>query len=162
MSRHLKCLHSHFLPPITAREVSTPKRPRLLTQLAVPYHRLSYRNSSFRLRQKIRQVFPKSNGVDSEQSSVISSDGTSDLTDVTPDFTDVTSDITDLNSVPPSPRVLKNVEQGTLGVVVRGREGRMLGSILVSLCCVLPLSLVVSSVGRRSRNLCCDFLDSVS
>lgn len=55
--------------------------------------------------------------MESEHSSDVSSDMTSDMTS---DLTDVTSDITDINSAPPSPRVLKNIEKGTLGAVVRG------------------------------------------
>lgn len=62
-------------------------------------------------------MFPKLNGVESELSSDISSD-----------LADVTSDI---SSVTPSPGVLKIVEQGTLGAVVRGHEARMLGSVLI-------------------------------
>lgn len=90
-----------------------------------------------RSRQKIRRVFPKPDGVESEQSSDVSADMTSDLTDVT-------SDITDFSSAPLSPGVLKNIEQGTLGAVVRGREGRMLGSILIP--CALSFLLVSSSL----------------
>lgn len=71
--------------------------------------------------------------MESEPSSDLSSDMTSDLTDVTSDLTDVTSDISDISSAPPSPGVLKNIEQGTLGVVVRGHEGRMLDFILIPL-----------------------------
>ncbi|XP_069557682.1 membrane-associated phosphatidylinositol transfer protein 2-like isoform X1 [Brachyistius frenatus] len=88
--------------------VSHAKRPGLLSQLALPYSRLAARSPSLRSPKKIRQVFPRLNGVDSEQSSDTSSDVTSDLT---PDLTDVTSDITDISTPPPSPRVLKNIEQ---------------------------------------------------
>lgn len=49
-----------------------------------------------------------------------SSDVSSDISDMTSDLTDVTSDITDISSAPLSPRVLKNIEKGTLGAVVRG------------------------------------------
>lgn len=52
--------------------------------------------------------------MESEHGSDVSSDMTSDMTF---DLTDVTSDI---SSAPPSPRVLKNIEKGTLGAVVRG------------------------------------------
>lgn len=52
--------------------------------------------------------------MESEHGSDVSSDMTSDMTS---DLTDVTSDI---SSAPPSPRVLKNIEKGTLGAVVRG------------------------------------------
>lgn len=127
------------IPSAHKGEVSHSKRSSLLSQLAVPYNRFAPRTPSLRLRQKTRQVFPKLNGVESEQSSDVSSDMTSDLTDVT-------SDITDISSAPPSPRVLKNIEQGTLGAVVRGHEGRMLGSILSPVCAssflllYLPLS----------------------
>ncbi|XP_031157141.1 membrane-associated phosphatidylinositol transfer protein 2-like isoform X1 [Sander lucioperca] len=79
------------------REVS------LLSQLALPYNRFVSRSSSLRLRKTIRQVFPKPNGVEHEQSSDVSSDMTSDLTDVTSE--------TDISSAPPSPGVLKNIEQ---------------------------------------------------
>lgn len=65
-------------------------------------------------RHKTRQVFPKANGAESELGSDLSSDLTSDLTDVT-------SDITDVGSEPPSPGALEDLEQGTLGAVVRGR-----------------------------------------
>lgn len=66
--------------------------------------------------------------MESEQSSDLSSDLTSDMTS---DFIDVTSNITDISSAPPSPGVLKNMEQGILGTVVQGHEGRMLDSILI-------------------------------
>ncbi|XP_035524434.1 membrane-associated phosphatidylinositol transfer protein 2-like isoform X2 [Morone saxatilis] len=85
-------------------EVSHTKRPRLLSQLALPYNRFASRSQSLRSRQKTRQVFPKPNGVESEQSSDVSSDMTSDLTDVT-------SYVTDISSAPPSPRVLRNIEK---------------------------------------------------
>ena len=71
----------------------------------------------------------KPNGVESEPSSHFSADATSDLSEVM-------SRIPDVGSEPPSPRVLKNIEQGSLGAVVREEQG-MLGSILVS--CVLFL-----------------------
>ncbi|KAM4532412.1 membrane-associated phosphatidylinositol transfer protein 2 isoform 2-T2 [Fundulus diaphanus] len=83
-------------------EVRHTKRPSLLLQ--VPYNRFVSRSATFRLHNKIRRVFPRANGVESEQSSDLSSDMTSDLTDVT-------SDITDISSVPPSPRLLKSIEQ---------------------------------------------------
>nr|XP_033503104.1 membrane-associated phosphatidylinositol transfer protein 2-like [Epinephelus lanceolatus] len=82
------------------RGVSHSKRSRLLSQLALPYNKLASRSPSLRSGKTIRRVFPKPNGMDSEQSSDISSD-----------LTDVTSDISDISSVPPSPRVLKNIEQ---------------------------------------------------
>ncbi|KAI3362061.1 hypothetical protein L3Q82_012402 [Scortum barcoo] len=85
-------------------EVSHTKRPSLLSHLALPYNRFASRSPSLRSHKKTRQVSPKPNGVESEQSSDISSDMTSDLTNVT-------SDITDISSAPPSPGVLKNIEQ---------------------------------------------------
>lgn len=95
-------------------EVSQSKRPRLLSHLALPYNRLT-RIPSPRLLKKIRQVFPKINGVESELSSDLSSDMTSDPTDVS-------CDLTDISSVPPSPGVLKNIEQGALRAVAGGDE----------------------------------------
>ncbi|XP_037609179.1 membrane-associated phosphatidylinositol transfer protein 2-like isoform X1 [Sebastes umbrosus] len=93
------------------REPSQAKRPGLLSQLALPYNRFSPRRPSSRSR-KTRQVFPKPNGVESEQSSDVSSDVISDVTsDVSSDFTDVTSYITDISSAPPSPGVLRNIEK---------------------------------------------------
>ncbi|XP_006804785.1 membrane-associated phosphatidylinositol transfer protein 2-like isoform X1 [Neolamprologus brichardi] len=89
-------------------EVSHTKRPSLLSQLHLPYHRFASRSTPPQLRKKIRQVFPRSNGVESEHSSDVSSDMTSDMTS---DLTDVTSDITDISSAPPSPGVLKNIEK---------------------------------------------------
>lgn len=71
-------------------------------------------------RHKTPQVFPKANGVESEPGSDLSSDVTPDLTDVTSDLTDVTSNITDVGSEPPSRGALMDLEQGTLGAVVRG------------------------------------------
>ncbi|XP_049415801.1 membrane-associated phosphatidylinositol transfer protein 2-like isoform X3 [Epinephelus fuscoguttatus] len=82
------------------RGVNHSKRSRLLSQLALPYNKLASRSPSLRSGKTIHRVFPKPNGVDSEQSS-----------DVSSDLTDVTSDISDISSVPPSPRVLKNIEQ---------------------------------------------------
>ncbi|XP_078142022.1 membrane-associated phosphatidylinositol transfer protein 2 isoform X1 [Centroberyx gerrardi] len=76
------------------------KRLSLLSHLALPYNKLASRSPSPRSRKKVLPVFPGPNGVESEQSSDMSSD-----------LTDVTSDITDTNSVPPSPGVLKNIEQ---------------------------------------------------
>lgn len=116
------CSFSSKHPSANTCEVS--KRSRLLSQLALPYSRFVSRTPSTRSRQKLRRVSPRPNGVESEQGSDASCDMTSDLTDVT-------SDITDVSSVPPSPRVLKNIEKGTLGNVVRGHEGRMLGSVLI-------------------------------
>uniref|UniRef100_A0A671VNG8 Phosphatidylinositol transfer protein membrane associated 2 n=1 Tax=Sparus aurata TaxID=8175 RepID=A0A671VNG8_SPAAU len=52
----------------TASNIATSKSS-LLSQLALPYNRFASRTPSLRLRQKTRQVFPKSNGVESEQSS---------------------------------------------------------------------------------------------
>ncbi|XP_035489726.1 membrane-associated phosphatidylinositol transfer protein 2-like isoform X3 [Scophthalmus maximus] len=92
----------------TTHKVSHTKRPSLLSHLALPYNKFASRSSSRRLRNKIRQVFPRPNGVESEQSSDLSSDLTSDMTS---DFIDVTSNITDISSAPPSPGVLKNMEQ---------------------------------------------------
>lgn len=125
------CWHFCFLPPRIPSahkcEVSHTKRPRLLSQLALPYSRFSFRRSQSG--QKSRQVVLKPNGVESEPSSHFSADATSDLSEVM-------SRIPDVGSEPPSPRVLKNIEQGSLGAVVREEQG-MLGSILVS--CVLFL-----------------------
>ncbi|XP_044190074.1 membrane-associated phosphatidylinositol transfer protein 2-like isoform X1 [Thunnus albacares] len=94
-------------------EVTQTKRSSLLSQLPLPYNKFAARSPSPRLRKKrsIRQVFLRLNGVESEQNLDLSSDMSSDLTDVTSDLTDVASDITDISSVPPSPRVLKNIEQ---------------------------------------------------
>ncbi|XP_035802225.1 membrane-associated phosphatidylinositol transfer protein 2 isoform X2 [Amphiprion ocellaris] len=89
-------------------EVSHTKRPSLLSQLALPYNKFASRSPSFRARQTIRRVFPRPSGVESEQSSEVSSDMTSEMTS---DLTDVTSDITSISSAPPSPGVLKNIEQ---------------------------------------------------
>ncbi|KAM4527592.1 membrane-associated phosphatidylinositol transfer protein 2 isoform 2-T5 [Odontesthes bonariensis] len=89
-------------------EVIHTKGPSLLSQLPLPYNRFVSRSSTIRSRNKIRQVFPRPNGVESEPSSDLSSEMTSDMTS---DITDVTSDITDISSVPPSPRVLKNIEK---------------------------------------------------
>ncbi|XP_015232273.1 PREDICTED: membrane-associated phosphatidylinositol transfer protein 2-like [Cyprinodon variegatus] len=85
-------------------EESHTKRPSLLSQLHLPHNRFASRRATFRLHNKIRRVFPRANGVESEHSSDLS-------TDVTSDITDVTSDITDISSVPPSPRLLKHIEQ---------------------------------------------------
>lgn len=75
-------------------------------------------------------MFPRQSGAESEQSSDVSPDVTSDLNDVT----------SDIHSTVPSFRVLKNIEQGTLGVVVGGDEGRKQGSILIPCdCSVLSL-----------------------
>lgn len=117
-------------------EVSHAKRSRLLSQLALPYNRLASRTPSRRSLKKVRRVFPRTNGLESELSS-----------DVSSDITDVTSDI---SSVPTSPRVLKNIEQGTLGVVVRGHEGWMLGSVLTP----RSLSFLPSS---HLSSFSCDF-----
>ncbi|XP_040013343.1 membrane-associated phosphatidylinositol transfer protein 2-like [Xiphias gladius] len=95
----------------TTHVASHTKRPSLLSHLALPYNKFATRNPSPRLRKKVRkvrQVFPRDNGVESEQRSDISSDMSSDITS---DLTDVTSDITDISSPPPSPRVLKNIGQ---------------------------------------------------
>uniref|UniRef100_A0A673CAF9 Phosphatidylinositol transfer protein membrane associated 2 n=1 Tax=Sphaeramia orbicularis TaxID=375764 RepID=A0A673CAF9_9TELE len=65
----------------TASNIATTsqaKRPSLLSQLALPYNRLTCRSPSPRSLKKIRQVFPKPN---------------------------------DISSAPPSPGVLKNIEQ---------------------------------------------------
>lgn len=120
------CWCFHFLPPNipSAHRVSQSKRPRLLYHLVLPYNKFASQNLSPRSRKKIHQVFPRPNGVESEQSSDVNSDMTSDLTDVTSDFTDI-------SSITPSLGVLKNIEQGTLGVVVRGDEGRKQGSVLI-------------------------------
>lgn len=117
--------------------MSLTKRPSLLSQLALPYNRFASRRSSLQSRQKTCQVFLKPNGVESETSSDVSSD-------MTPDLTDVTSNITDITSAPRSPGVLKNIEQGTLGAVVRGHEGRMLGSVLIP-CVLFPASSIFLS-----------------
>lgn len=145
------CWHSYFLPPNIPSahkcEVSHTKRPSLLSQLALPYSRFASRRPSFQSRQKTCQVSPKSNGVESEPSSDVSSDMTSDLTDVT-------SNITDISSAPLSPGVLKNIEQGTLGAVVRGRERRMLGSILIPCVPFLPpSSFPTKSFSVVSKNI---------
>ncbi|KAM9840889.1 membrane-associated phosphatidylinositol transfer protein 2 [Aulostomus maculatus] len=79
------------------------KRPSLLSQLPRPFHKLVSRTPSPRPRKKIRKVFPRLNGVESELSDVSA--------DLSSDFTDVTSDITDISSAPPSPGVLKTIEQ---------------------------------------------------
>ncbi|XP_034458993.1 membrane-associated phosphatidylinositol transfer protein 2-like isoform X2 [Hippoglossus hippoglossus] len=92
----------------TTHKVTLTKRPSLLSHLELPYNKLISRNSTRRLRNKIRQVIPRPNGVESEQSSDLSSDMSSDMTF---DLSDVTSNITDIGSAPPSPRVLKNIEQ---------------------------------------------------
>ncbi|XP_047200500.1 membrane-associated phosphatidylinositol transfer protein 2 isoform X2 [Hippoglossus stenolepis] len=92
----------------TTHKVTLTKRPSLLSHLALPYNKLISRNSTRRLRNKIRQVIPRPNGVESEQSLDLSSDMSSDMTF---DLSDVTSNITDIGSAPPSPRVLKNIEQ---------------------------------------------------
>uniref|UniRef100_A0A7N6A1H8 DDHD domain-containing protein n=1 Tax=Anabas testudineus TaxID=64144 RepID=A0A7N6A1H8_ANATE len=49
----------------TTHRLSLSKRPRLLYQLVLPYHKFASHNSSPRLRKKTRQVFPRPNGVDS-------------------------------------------------------------------------------------------------
>ncbi|XP_068609251.1 membrane-associated phosphatidylinositol transfer protein 2-like [Brachionichthys hirsutus] len=74
---------------------------RATPRLTVPRSRFISRTPSLRSRHKKRQVCPEPNGVESEPRSDISSDVTSDLSDVT----------SDIGSVPPSPRVLKNIEQ---------------------------------------------------
>ncbi|XP_047425995.1 membrane-associated phosphatidylinositol transfer protein 2-like isoform X2 [Mugil cephalus] len=78
------------------------KRSGLLSQLAPPYARLASRTPSLR---RIRRVFPRPDGVESEPGSGASADPTPDLSDVT------SVDIADVSSVPPSPRVMRNVEK---------------------------------------------------
>ncbi|XP_026153952.1 membrane-associated phosphatidylinositol transfer protein 2 isoform X2 [Mastacembelus armatus] len=87
----------------TTHKVSQSKRPSLLSQLVLPYSKFAAQSLSPLSQKKIRQVFPRCSGVESEPSSSVSSDLTSDL--------DVTSDITDISSTPLSLRVLKNIEQ---------------------------------------------------
>lgn len=132
---------SQHHPPAHKYSVSHAKRPSLLSQLTLPYSRLAARRPSLQSRHKTRQVFPKANGVESEPSSDVSSDLTSDLTDVT-------SNITDISSEPPSPGALKDLEQGTLGAVVRGHRKRMLESILLPCVlffpCLLRLPYLIS------------------
>ncbi|XP_062290241.1 membrane-associated phosphatidylinositol transfer protein 2-like [Scomber scombrus] len=88
-------------------EVTQTKRPSLLSQLSLTYSKCRSPSPRLRKKRSIRQVVPRSNGV----SDPPSSDTNSDLTNVTPDLSDVASDITDISSTPPSPGVLKNVEQ---------------------------------------------------
>lgn len=89
----------------------------LLSYLALPYSRLTSRSPSPCSRKKIHPVSTQSSGVASEQNV----DGSSNMT----------CDLTDGTSAPLSPGVLKDIEQGTLGAVVRGHEGRTLSSILI-------------------------------
>lgn len=106
------CPPSFNLPPANKCEASHIKRPSLLSQLPLPYNRFVSWSATTCLHNKILRVFPRANSLEPEQSSDLSSDMTSDLTDVT-------SDITDISSVPPSPRLLKNIKQGTLAAVVQ-------------------------------------------
>ncbi|XP_067114789.1 LOW QUALITY PROTEIN: membrane-associated phosphatidylinositol transfer protein 2-like [Osmerus mordax] len=82
---------------------SPSKKLSLLSQLALPYSRLSSLSPSPRARERVKPASPPdANGW--EGSSDAGSDPTSDLTDVS-------SDITDTNSDPPSPSVLADREQ---------------------------------------------------
>ncbi|KAM9801247.1 membrane-associated phosphatidylinositol transfer protein 2 [Neosynchiropus ocellatus] len=85
-------------------------RPSLLSHLPLPYRRFASSGVSPRLRRKLRQVFPRQAGSES-LSSDLSSDPTSDLTGLTSDLADMSSNITDFSSPPPSPGVLRNLEQ---------------------------------------------------
>ncbi|XP_053728547.1 membrane-associated phosphatidylinositol transfer protein 2-like [Synchiropus splendidus] len=85
-------------------------RPSLLSHLPLTYRRFASSSTSPRLSKKLRQVFPRRAGSES-LSSDPSSDLTSDLTGVTPDLTDISSNITDFSSPPPSPGLLRNLEQ---------------------------------------------------
>lgn len=88
-----------------------------MSRLALPYDRFAPCRAPPWWRRKPSQVFQNPGGAESEPGSDFSSDPTSDATsDATSDVTDVTSDVTDCGSVPPG--ALKNIEQGTLGVVV--------------------------------------------
>ncbi|XP_037548013.1 membrane-associated phosphatidylinositol transfer protein 2 [Nematolebias whitei] len=84
-------------------DVSHNKRPRLLSQLPLPYCRFTCRSPSIRSCSRTHRVFPRPDGVESEHSSDISSDVTSDLTNVTFDITDI--------SLVPQSSVLKNRKQ---------------------------------------------------
>lgn len=112
------CVTSNLLPPNAPTpankcDVSHNKRPRLLSQLPLPYGRFTCRSPSVRSCSETHRVFPRPpDRVESEHSSDIRSDVTSDLTNVT-------FDMTDISLVPPS-SVLKNRKQGNLRVV-RGR-----------------------------------------
>ncbi|KAM3874038.1 membrane-associated phosphatidylinositol transfer protein 2 isoform 1-T1 [Diretmus argenteus] len=76
------------------------KRLSLLSQLALPYNKLASRSLSPRSRKKVLPMCPRPNGVESVQSS-----------DMTSDLADVASDIIDINSAPPSPGAMKSMEQ---------------------------------------------------
>lgn len=89
-----------------------------MCRLALPYDRFAPCRAPAWSRHKPSQVFQNPNGAESEPGSDFSP-----TSDVTSDLTDVTSDVTNCGSVPPSPGALKNIEQGTLGVVVGGWRG---------------------------------------
>ncbi|KAF3849246.1 hypothetical protein F7725_015743 [Dissostichus mawsoni] len=86
----------------TASNIATThkieKKPSLLSQLVLPYNKFASRRASMRSQRKSRQMLPKPNGVESEQSSEVSFD-----------FNDVASDIADISSAPPSPGLMKNI-----------------------------------------------------
>lgn len=78
-----------------------------MSRLALPYDRFAPWS-----RPKPSQVFQNPNSAASEPGS-----------DPTSEVADVTSEVTYCGSVPPSPGALRNIEQGTLGVVVDGWRG---------------------------------------
>jgi hypothetical protein len=84
---------------------SPSKRLGLLSQLALPYHKLLSRTPSLRSPKRVR---PR--GAESDP--------------VTPDLADVTWPVTEvlLGSSPPSPRAMRCIEQGTPTEGDRGRK----------------------------------------